>query len=407
MATIPPEAPEEAVKTDAASHAGGSTSASMQDTMLSSLRLMMANGGKGMGMALAGAGAGLMQSIVPLLAIFATGSPDEALKQGDESTEALRERRAAVTRIAGTKALLELIALASRTNPLTSESTTFDAYRDGKAQAPGIEHVLALAVAAMAMVSRSAARDERIDDQNDATSGDGKDNPPGTASPANLAPVTYVAVAPGEYRAMSGPMTPAQIRRYAMRERSYNQPQLAMMARQSNSFMIMPAGSTGGDAAAHSAQQQRLTAEQYGRMMLSARGSCGCGGGSGASGSGGSCSCGGAGGGGGGGGYAFPPARLDADGSCRSPLKISCDTQTRVRECFKIALCDLIRCVGEEVCDNGQFSSTKPDLKKCLEGFVCTLLTCLPEAICPPPPPATVCITQAVSDCDCNYAVGS
>jgi hypothetical protein len=104
----------------------------------------------------------------------------------------------------------------------------------------------------------------------------------------------------------------------------------------------------------------------------------------------------------------FPPARYDADGKCKSVLSISCETKSRVRECFKQSLCDLLRCVGEEVCEDGRFAKAKkPDLGKCLEGFVCSLLTCLPEAICPPPPPSTVCLNQPVSDCDCNYAVGS
>lgn len=334
------------------------------------------------------------RTLLPLLAIYATGSSDEALEHGDEDSEgsaATKDRQAALARRAGTKALLELIELASRTHPVIAGATTFSAYQDGQPQAPRIEHVMALALAAAALFERASLSDQQ--------SG-------GDAEPASQAlnRVTYVAVAPGEYQTVSGPMTPAEIRRYAMRERSYSQPQLAMLAKRDNSFTVLPASAGSG---AGTAMYQRPTAEQYGRMMISSGGAggCGCGGACGGAcgcGSGvpacGCKSCGGR-------HILFPPARLDEDGKCMSMFSISCETKTRVRECFKQSLCDLLRCVGEEVCEDGRFSSTKPDLGKCLEGFVCSLLTCLPEAICPPP--AKVCITQPVSDCDCNYAVGS
>lgn len=392
--------PTETGRTNGASDANPAEAkaATTQDAMLASLGRLLANGGKGLSMA----GAAMVKAMLPLLAIYATGAVDDGQEgtegEGKDDAAALKARQARIVSAAGTKALLELIEVASRVRPLTPDSQPFLAYRDGRAQAPNIEQILSLGLVAMALFARSGDADEP-------EKGDEEPAP----APETFDRVTYVAVAPGEYQAMSGPMTPAEIRRYAMRERSYSQPQLAMLARRDNSFSVLPA-SAGSGSAMMMAANQRPTAEQYGRLMLAARssGQCGCG-------CGGACGCGSGSGGptgscptcGTGGAFIFPPARLDADGNCRKFTSVSCDTQTRIRECFKIALCDLMRCVGDQVCEDGMFSGQKPDLVKCLEGFVCSLLTCLPEAICPPPPASDICITVPVSDCDCNYAVGS
>ena len=89
-----------------------------------------------------------------------------------------------------------------------------------------------------------------------------------------------------------------------------------------------------------------------------------------------------------------------------------------MRECFKWAFCDLLRCLGDELCDDGKFAA-HADMGACLESFVCSIVTCLPDAICPPPEKACreettcepVCAPQcaprlAAPGCDCNYAVG-
>lgn len=204
-----------------------------------------------------------------------------------------------------------------------------------------------------------------------------------------------------------------------MRERSYGQPQLAMLAYRSNEFSTMPAGAR-PVSSGHAELAAPMTAQQYGLMALAtnrvglARGgcgcACGCAGGRGISGCSecrGECNCGcsscqsGA--------RVFPPARRNEKGECESLFSISCETKWRLRECFKQSLCDLLRCVGDELCDeDGRIvQGKKPDLGKCLEGLVCSLVDCLPEAICPPPPPSTLCITQTLSDCDCNFTVRS
>ena len=110
-----------------------------------------------------------------------------------------------------------------------------------------------------------------------------------------------------------------------------------------------------------------------GAAGMAAMGSaCGCGGAR--SSSGGCARC------GGGGVRHFPPARYNEDGSCAPITSISCDTRWRVRECFKVAFCDLLRCLGDQLCDeSGRFDeANKPDFGACLETFVCSVVTCLP-----------------------------
>lgn len=110
----------------------------------------------------------------------------------------------------------------------------------------------------------------------------------------------------------------------------------------------------------------------------------------------------------------FPTARYRDDGSCAPLGEISCETQWRIRECFKVAFCDLLRCMAEEFCEDGRFVTNadnnvnrEPDVGRCLEGFVCSILTSLPEAICPPPPKQTssCCPPGSAQDCRCNFAV--
>lgn len=109
------------------------------------------------------------------------------------------------------------------------------------------------------------------------------------------------------------------------------------------------------------------------------------------------CSC-----GSGTGARRFSPARYDEDGECAPIGNISCETRWRVRECFKIAFCDFLRCLGDQYCEKEE-----TDIGECLDDFLCSLLTCLPDAICPPPEPCEPCCPpHHVSDCHCNFAVG-
>lgn len=141
-----------------------------------------------------------------------------------------------------------------------------------------------------------------------------------------------------------------------------------------------------------------------GRVVQQAAGGGGCGcGGSGRSGrtTGSGCGC-----GTGSPGHSHAsPARYRDDGSCAPVQVVSCDTRWRLRECFKTALCDMLRCMADEVCDEGRFAPA-PDLGACLEGFVCSLLHCLPDAICPPAPPEPCCQGEVAPSCTCNFAVG-
>lgn len=334
------------------------------------------------------------RSALPLMALYAAQADDGDNDDNPDGTPIdIGTRNRATVKAAGTKALLELVEIASQTHPFTDDATPYMASRDGQYQAPHMRHLLSLAIAAYALFQRSEHGDD-----NDGK-GDGE-------QPAPVVPesqrVAYIAVAPGEYAQVTGPLSPTAIRRSAMRERAYGQPQLAMLARRDNLFGTMPETASA---------QAAMTAQQYGRYALSAQGmtaghaGCGCGGSCGSSGSCG-CGCSSC----GGGNFVFPPAPRNEDGECGSLFTISCDTKWRIRECFKQSLCDMLRCVGDQICDDGKLATTtKPGraLTDCLEGFVCSLITCLPEAICPPPPPSTVCITQKPRDCDCNFAVGS
>ncbi|MEZ4399299.1 MAG: hypothetical protein R3B06_04725 [Kofleriaceae bacterium] len=118
------------------------------------------------------------------------------------------------------------------------------------------------------------------------------------------------------------------------------------------------------------------------------------------------CGCGGAGG-----------CRTGASAPTRTygdcpPWKPSCETQTAVRDCAKVALCDLLRCVSETLCPDGQFdvanfqtgNGGRPlgeQLVNCLGQALCSFMHCLPEALCPEP-----CAPATPVDClPCGYAV--
>jgi hypothetical protein len=94
-------------------------------------------------------------------------------------------------------------------------------------------------------------------------------------------------------------------------------------------------------------------------------------------------------------------------------FSISCETKDALRECVKVALCDLLRCVSGTLCPDGRFdsdifdSTKNPDIGKqlidCVGQAACSFMHCLPDALCPP-----ACDDKPDSHVDClpcGYAV--
>lgn len=119
---------------------------------------------------------------------------------------------------------------------------------------------------------------------------------------------------------------------------------------------------------------------------------------------------------------AAPPPTTKTYDDC-TPWKVSCETQDRLRECIKVALCDFLRCVDgeltqrERVSYSTELAGEKPvagvdeaattggfgdALLGCLVHLGESLVHCLPEALCPPEP---TCGTSAVAPLPCDYAV--
>ena len=153
-----------------------------------------------------------------------------------------------------------------------------------------------------------------------------------------------------------------------MRQRSYTPPQPARLVSAANARTLVVGPAQAGQPRALQGRAASASGGDYGGAYGSASGStyggaahgssaaasyrsvgCGCGGRSGCA------RCAGL--------RQFAPARYDADGRCAPVTDVSCDTRWRVRECFKVALCDLLRCLGEQMCEeNGRFDTVnKPD----------------------------------------------
>ena len=196
-----------------------------------------------------------------------------------------------------------------------------------------------------------------------------------------------------------------------MRQRSLNPPQQAMLAYSGDPASIVAARSMTARAGRTGTRLSVVPARAAAGAAAARTGGCGCGGGKPASScgcggtaaragcscgsGGGACSCGGA-------GRHFPPARRDEDGKCANIFEISCETRWQIRECFKVAFCDLLRCVGDELCE-----AEEPELRECLEDFLCSFIKCLPDAICPPPECCEPCCpADDEPSCHCNFAVG-
>ena len=308
-----------------------------------------------------------LRAAMPLIELYAERrAVDE--EQGDQPGRlglTLGEER--VLKSAAQKAMVEMVEITSRTDPVFKDAPAYNRIStNGESQAPNLAQLLTVAAAA----NRWFERDDKVTECEPAPTSE----PPGVA---------YVALAPGEYHAVQAPLTPTQARRSAMRERSYNMPQPAMLVQSEQGWTTAPATAYRQDTAMMAGAKTGMSRAPGIYAAPAAAGACG--------------SC------GGGKAMTFPPARYDEDGSCSSLFDISCETRWRIRECFKVALCDLLRCLGEELCDDGRFAED-PDLGACLERFACSILTCLPEAICPSGG-EEICCLPAVS-CGCNFAVG-
>lgn len=329
----------------------------------------------------------------------------------------LTRGEAGVVRKAFTKGMLEALEISSVTHPVYDGAPVYRAFNgDGVMEPPQMLHFLALGAAAAAMWRRWEASQD-------------PPKPEPDPDPVIMVPLDRafepVALRPGEY--VAAPLTSVEIRRYAMRQRSLNPPRLAMLAYSGDPRSVMPVETRALSATGTASHQGALAANspiRGGRGMAQARvayapgqapgcacgerpkGGCGCGhAGPGSCGDrcgcGGrsSCSCGGS------HGRSFPPARHDEDGSCASLFSISCETRWRIRDCLKVSFCDLLRCVGDELCEREEGKSV--DLGKCLEDFICSFLQCLPDAICPPPERCEpVCRPKTIESCKCNFAVG-
>lgn len=362
----------------------GAGAARKPDSMMDQLMKAFRSGGKGLqGAALAG-----VRIVLPLFEAYAARMRDG--HDGDEKpgTIGLTRGEEAVLKAAAQKAFLEMVEIASRTHPVYKDAPVFVAFdAEGRTQTPHLWHLLALAAALREFVEGD----------------DGKGEPDGTPPAPSIPPsqtVVFMAVGPGEFALHSGPLTPTEIRRNAMRLRSYNPPQAAVLRSAPSARALVIGPATEITTSTKSGARRLTSASRAGTGCACGKtGGCGC-------------ACGGS-----ACGRQFSPARYDEDGRCESVFDISCETRWRVRECFKVAFCDLLRCLGDELCEDGQFQTTpKPDLEKCLETFVCSIVTCLPDAICPPKKPCCeascepvcepACPPRLPAPCNCNYAVG-
>jgi hypothetical protein len=320
----------------------GAAERSTRERMLDDLMQGLRVGGRG----LKSTALGGVRTLMPLIEAYAARRAQDGDGADEPGAIGLKRGEEEVLKTAGEKVFLELLEITTRTHPAYEGAPPFDRKdAEGRAQTPHLRHLLALAAAAAQYFGG---------DKDDGDEGE-PPAPPPTPAPQG---VVYMAVAPGEYEVVPGPITPREMRRNAMRQRSYTPPPAAVLKSAANArhAEIGPASAP-------------MAAGKGGSRALPQR--CGCGALSSA------CGC-------GGGARTFSPARYDEDGDCASTGSISCETRWRVRECFKWAFCDLLRCLGDELCDDGKFAA-HPDMGACLESFVCSIVTCLPDAICPPP----------------------
>jgi hypothetical protein len=338
-----------------------------------------------------------LKGSMPLLEAYA-GVTAKGLAEGDENKDGerildLNHGQSGVVKAAGGKLFHEMLEIASITHPVYDGAPVYAVSVDGIRQTPHLVHFLALAAAAQEIFDK----------------GEQQQPLPDTPQP-QIYPdrsVAYLSVAPGEYVAATGPQSITQIRRAAMRERSLNQPQFAMMASNNqpvvySSAQAMTTGHKTQIVPFTAANRYSVSGAGSGRAMTKGHGGCGSGCSCGCScqhGSGG-CSCGKC------GHHTFGAARYLDDGTCAPTGTVSCETRWRLRDCVKFAFCDMLRCMGDEMCDDDCKLKEESDIGACVETFLCSLINCLPEAICPPEKPVEQCCHGDPKPvCGCNFAV--
>ena len=334
-----------------------------------------------------------LRALLPLMEVYVARRRSE-IEGGDVRTgSGFTAAEEEIIGAAGEKALYEMLELASVASPVFKGAPPYVAAvnpETGIRQPPSLVHLLALANGAKMLIL--GAEDGRGSD------GD----PPKPDSQVASQPVVYMAVAPGEYVMAPGPLRPVEIRRAANRQRSYNQSALAMLGAPQPAMTSAPrrvmASTSRPMLVAAPTPAQRYVSAPKAAAGQAAHG-CSCGGHGGHS-----CSC---------GGHAdacrcgVPPgkslARYDDDGDCASIFDISCETRWRIRECFKVAFCDALRCFGDSLCVKE--GEEAPKLEECLQDVLCCFFRCLPDAICPPE--KQHCLpSKPYHDCARNFAVG-
>jgi hypothetical protein len=258
-----------------------------------------------------------------------------------------------VLKSAGAKLAYELIECSSKVYPVMEDVEPYKAQKDPETNlypAPKLCQILSLFRAGQGILGpwiQKKPEPQAIDQFNLAAQ----------KTDTTARPVLLTAVAPGVYAPFEGPFTPLQIRRSAMSQQLYYTKQQQTMA---------------SGTSAVSAVESR-TVES-------------------------SCCCG-----------THPSAssmaRYEETGECADLFSISCETQWRIRNCFKEMLCDILYCIGSNMCEDGHFNDDADlgdILGDCFETALCSLVRCLPDAICGPRPP--ICDKPKPS-IECNFAV--
>lgn len=95
----------------------------------------------------------------------------------------------------------------------------------------------------------------------------------------------------------------------------------------------------------------------------------------------------------------------------RGLLSMSPETKARLRECLASVTCELMLCLGDDVCVDGKVDfdrlADNERLADCLSRALCTVIQCIPAAICPPSAPALepTCAPSQRPRLPCNFAV--
>lgn len=295
-----------------------------------------------------------------------------------DSSRKLSDAELTVLKAAGAKFAFETIELASLAYPPVEGIEPYRAEKNketGRYPAPHLGQLISVGIAVQQYMS---------DKQDDNCAKDENVNSDELASLDNNAirrqSILLTAVSADEYAYIQGPVEPVTIRRVAMNQRTLNQKSSAITG---EPYYVQPTSRS----ASQSMRRQQMTAN----TQLQAPTTHVC------------SSCGGH------ASYASSSnvARYDENGECASTSDISCETQWRLRDCFKVALCEFLTCVGEEFCQDGSFKtpagkSAADVLVDCLGSAACSALQCVPNAICGPRPDDSCIPPPAL---ECNFAV--